>query len=108
MPAMTPRHPAWIAPTISPRASIIRIGTQSALATASRIPGSAVTIPSPSGFARNVLARDDANRLAVHLMASRDGRVADDLAQPPPVLIDMRGIVADPVCEVETLVRSRY
>ena len=37
----------------------------------------------------------------MHLMASRDGRVADDRAQSAPVLIDMRAIVADPITEVE-------
>ena len=53
-------------------------------------------------FLVHVLARHNADRFAMHLMTSRDRNVANHLAEPPPVLIDMRGIVADPIREVET------
>ena len=47
-----------------------------------------------------------ANRAPVDLMASRDRCVADGFAKPAPVLIDVRALVADPVREVEALVRA--
>ena len=46
---------------------------------------------------RDVRARDNPNVLAVHLMASRDRRIDDNLAQTAPVLIDVRAIVTNPV-----------